>query len=196
MRKGWLKGILPGAAAGIIFVLFLFLLNFGLPISILAGVAVYAGLALLTSGAPGASRTVKDMVSDATKEARAKIALIQNRALNIRQPRIRQDLSDILKIVRDIVQDYEKKPLETASFTNMNYYLDSLINIVNKYIELTGEEMKTEQVENVLAKVEDAIQSFKETLMKERGKILENDIYDLEAEINVLNKTIRTEGLQ
>lgn len=196
MRKGWLKGILAGVAAGMIFVLFLFLLNFGLPISILAGVAVYAGLALLTTGAPGVSRTVRDMVSDATKEARAKIAQLQNQALNIHKPRIKQDLSDILKIVRDIVQDYEKKPLETASFTNMNYYLDSLINIVNKYLELTGEEMKTEQVENVLAKVEDAIQSFRESLMKERGKILENDIYDLEAEINVLNKTIRTEGLQ
>jgi 5-bromo-4-chloroindolyl phosphate hydrolysis protein len=73
--------------------------------------------------------------------------------------------------------------------------LDSTINILNKYVELSAQDIEDEDIKKSLAKAETMLQTIRDAFEKQLGRLLSNDAMDLDAELATLEQTIKMEGL-
>ena len=94
----------------------------------------------------------------------------------------------------NILKDFKENPGDTNSF--ISYYLDATLRILDKYVELSTNAIISSEVQQMLIKSENMIDSVTETFENYKQKSTDEDLIDLDAEISVLEKTIKSEGLK
>ncbi len=77
----------------------------------------------------------------------------------------------------------------------MDYYLNSTIQILSKYVELTAHKLKDENIEKSLIRVESMLESLKAAYSKQFARLLTNDVSSLDVELNLLENMLKAEGL-
>jgi 5-bromo-4-chloroindolyl phosphate hydrolysis protein len=75
----------------------------------------------------------------------------------------------------------------------LNYTLDSLSTILQKYYELNRIEVKDETIKNSLNKVPSILDSIGDSIDKYQQKIMEKTVMQLDSEIEVMKKNIDME---
>ncbi len=75
----------------------------------------------------------------------------------------------------------------------LTYILDSLCAILQKYFELNQIEKKDESIQNSLKKVPPILDSIENSIQKYQQKLMEKTVMQLDAEIEVMRKSIDTE---
>ncbi|WP_252891245.1 5-bromo-4-chloroindolyl phosphate hydrolysis family protein [Thermoclostridium stercorarium] len=75
------------------------------------------------------------------------------------------------------------------------YYLDTTERIVSKYYELSNTSYLSDEAKKTLKDVESTLVLIKDSFRNHLKKLTENDVLDLEAEIRVLQNTIKREGI-
>ncbi len=136
-----------------------------------------------------------DQVDKVIEEGMEKLRRIRSKTRLVAKNDIAAKIQDICKVGVEIFEDIKKNPEDlrrAKPFTN--YYLDATEKIVNQYVELSSKKDLTPEVEKSLEKVESVLDSVKDTYSKQLASLLEDDILDLNAEITVLEKTIKLEG--
>ncbi len=75
----------------------------------------------------------------------------------------------------------------------LTYYLDTAAGIMNKYIGFVETRLDTEEINKVYLETEKALEILNEAFNKQFVKLMQNDMMDIEADVKVLEDTLRTE---
>ncbi|MCX7842642.1 MAG: 5-bromo-4-chloroindolyl phosphate hydrolysis family protein [Clostridia bacterium] len=189
-----MQEIIGGLIGGGVFVFFFFVLHSPF-IGIAAALGAYLGINLLLSSKTGSKSGVDTSKAfhSALDDAYAKINEIKASSLNIKNDKVKRDVEQLCIAALSILDDQKKNPMGSQSL--INYYLDSTTRIIKKYVELNEVKIRTPEIQSLLEKCENILSSVNQALSKQISSMMEDDISDLDAEISVLEKTLKSEGL-
>lgn len=196
----YIAAIIPGAVSGLLFLIFLFGgLNFFISLGI--GLASFISLSLVFSKKKKEIEFQIDGISKETydeylKNFYLKSDYIKNYENQIKNEKIKNQIHDISLIIDKIIKDIEKDPKDIKIARQyLNYYLESTTHIIEKYINLYNSQSKSTQVNKTLQKVESLLTVLKSAYETLFEKLLNDDLLNLDTELEVLEKTIKSEGM-
>ncbi|NMD37764.1 MAG: hypothetical protein GYA87_03675 [Christensenellaceae bacterium] len=74
-----------------------------------------------------------------------------------------------------------------------SFYLDTGANILNKYMNLIASNPDSPQVQSLTPETARALDILHDAFMKQFNKLMQNEVMDVEADINLLEKTLHLE---
>ena len=129
-------------------------------------------------------------------DGRDQIKRIEEIGLKIMKHDVRVNILEICTTATDIFDDFVKDPQDIREARRfILYYLDTTERIVSKYYQLSGAPYLSEEAKKTLKNVEQTLDMIKDTFRKQLKKLTENDVLDLDAEVKVLQNTIKQEGI-
>ena len=106
--------------------------------------------------------------------------------------------SDIKKIYQTTNKIIEKVSKDKNSLkkirTFINYYLPVTLKILEKYDEIENQHMNTKDGKEFMKTVEDKIKVIAGAFENQLGALYQNDIVDVDAELDVLENMLKSEG--
>ena len=189
-------GLLATGFGAVLFIAFYLFLDMGLVLSLIVlGGGFVAGLFLFTRDKPK-EVVAEDDLKSAIEAGTLKLVEIKKFEKKIKKASAIQKLREIEIIVQKILDDLVKDPGDLkAAQQFLNFYLDSTIKILNRYVELSDQNVDDPAINASLAKVESMLSTLKDAFEKQLGKLLTNDVMDLDTELSLLDSTIKMEGL-
>ena len=137
----------------------------------------------------------KEMYLSVMKNSTEKTLQIANLAAQISDTAVKNKTGAIILSLQKILENFKKDPEDVMNSRHfLSYSLDSLVKILSKYIELTKSESSKKQFEATLEKVLPTLDSIHTAIDGHYNKLLENDVMELDAEIQVMEKTIQMGG--
>lgn len=208
-----------GYIAAAVFVLWYFVLGLGLIVgAILSGLVYVAlGTALLpaVTGAFGrrnaAARTTRAAANEpdltgsgithqeltqALTDGARKLTQLKRATDRVRDDRVRAKANAVCDAVARIITDVREDPKDLRGARKfLNYYLDAAINVVKRYVDLRKRGASTAEAQAALSRAESSLETIRAAYERQLQHLLENDLMDLDTELEVLERTIKLEGL-
>jgi 5-bromo-4-chloroindolyl phosphate hydrolysis protein len=198
-----LPALLPGLIGGGVFVLFTLLMGFNyFFISAGLGLAAFIGSSFLFGGK---SKELEIVVNGITREkyneiiqqGKDKLKMLASFISQVQDIAIKKKIKEISDVVEKIFLDIEKDPKDIKPAREfLSYYLDTTINILNRYTEISSQNIRSKKIDETLKKVEDLLDAIKVAFEKQLEKLLNDDILDLDSDIKVLEQTIKSEMIE
>ncbi|MGV6859657.1 MAG: 5-bromo-4-chloroindolyl phosphate hydrolysis family protein [bacterium] len=124
---------------------------------------------------------------DIISEAQARIDEIERQRSRIANPALDARLETIVGLAEDILKILEKKPKELRRARKfMNVYLDSAREVTVNYANVRDKTRDSQ----LHANFEDVLATIEKSFSEQREKLLSNDIYDLDIQIEVLKRQL------
>jgi len=141
--------------------------------------------------APVPVRAAEDVV----KEGMERLRRISNTARMIQSNEVAGKIRDICKVGVEIFDGIKKNPGKIGTVKQFtNYYLDATGKIVEQYAELSNRTNKTPEVEQALRRVEELLDTIRQTFDRQLANLLEGKLLDINTELTVLKNTMKMEG--
>ncbi len=129
-------------------------------------------------------------------DGRDQIKRIEDIGLKIMKHDVRVNILEICTTATDIFDDFVKDPKDIKAARRFTlYYLDTTERIVSKYYQLSNAPYLSPDAKTTLKNVEQTLDMIKDTFRTQLKKLTENDVLDLDAEVKVLQNTIKQEGI-
>ena len=129
-------------------------------------------------------------------EARATIAGTRAAAAGIDQVRVRAKAVALCDTAERIVDELQRKPADVARARRfLCYYLEAAQRIVARYAQLGTRDGASAQIRPTLDKVEPALDVMASVFAEQLARLQHDDALDLDAELALLDKTARFDGL-
>jgi 5-bromo-4-chloroindolyl phosphate hydrolysis protein len=219
-----LRFLLSAIIGFAIFVMFFKGLRSSLVISVVAAVISFFG-SMLMSSSPKKEKEKRSIVKPAPKQnknpvpmpgddeyvfegmtrgefrkiivnGREQIKRIEDIGLKIMKHDVRVNILEICATANDIFDEFVKDPKDVKRARRfILYYLDTTERIVSKYYQLGKTPYLSDDAKKTLKNVENTLDLIKDTFRKQLKKLTENDVMDLDAEVKVLQNTIKQEGI-
>lgn len=191
--------VLGGVLGAVAFLAFLFLLQAGLFLSLLAAAGGFvAGLLLANdprslrsfSGEPAAKN-----LDAALAAAEEKLEEFESLIGAIESESVRRKARQIADLERKILEDIEADPKDFGPARGfLSYYQEAAVNILRKYQQILERGASSSEVRASVSKVEPILETIRAAFEKQLARLLENDVLDLDTEITVLEETLKMEG--
>ena len=125
-----------------------------------------------------------------------KLQDIRNIEKKIKDDSVIRKIKGIEEVTAKILAEIKKDPsIFSDARQFLKYYLDSTVKILEKYVELGSQNLNDASIKNSLAKVEGILGDLQAAFEKQLAGLLAHDVMDLDAELNLLQQTIKMEGL-
>lgn len=196
-----LGGSLAGLLGGAVFLLLWLAFSFPFLLALLAGAAGFgAGLLLFVRRSRGIvvglDPAMAALREQTLREAREKLAEIRSFAARITAQRPRETARDVVAAIEQLLTDLEGDVRDVAAARRVfTYYLDAAVRIMGSYVELAGKNLGSPGIDASLARAESALDTLRAAFRAQHGRVLENDVMDLDTEIALLKKTVDMDGL-
>jgi 5-bromo-4-chloroindolyl phosphate hydrolysis protein len=200
--KKLLTSLLPGVIGGILFCIFSFFLNFNFFISIGIGLAGLIAGSLIFTGKNKEIEFIsegidKKQYNEIIQSGADKLKTLKTYIEKIKTKEVKDKVNAINTVVEKIIDDIKKDPKDVKLAKQfLNYYLDTTILILNKYIDISSQDMKSKKIKDTLVKVENLLDTIKAAFEKQLEKLYSDDLLNLDTEIQVLEQTFKVEGLE
>jgi 5-bromo-4-chloroindolyl phosphate hydrolysis protein len=200
-KKTEFNGLLAGILGGAVFLAFLFLLNVGLVGSLVGGaVGFVAGLLITRRKLPKVDMSMSgvspEMLAEALRDGRSKLAEMRSIASRIQNPLVQFKVKQISDITEKILLDIQKDPNDLKPARQfLSYYLEATCKILRGYVDLSDKKVADPDVQTSLRRVEGLLDTIRKAFLQQHAQLLQNDVMDLDTEIQVLENTIKMEGL-
>jgi 5-bromo-4-chloroindolyl phosphate hydrolysis protein len=200
-----IAGIVSGVAGGFILLLFFFFLQVNFVFSAVIGLAGFVGTYLLAYAFKPKNELSFDVRSSITeeeinrtlKDGDEKIKQLQAYTALVGNTTVKEKLGQITMMVKDIFANIKKDPKNIRYAKQfLSYYLDTTINIVKKYAELSAQNIRTPEIQGTLLKAENMLGSIENAFQEQKARLLRDDVMELDVEIGTLEKTLIAEGLK
>jgi 5-bromo-4-chloroindolyl phosphate hydrolysis protein len=204
-RFSTISGVISGVVGGFVLLFFFFLLHETLLISGAFGLAGLIGAYVLTHAFKPKKELSFNLRNPVTTEdlnrtlrdGDEKIQLLQSYSTKLTDPKVREKLTDITEIVRDIYGNFKRDPKNIKYARQfLSYYLDTTIKIVKKYSDLAAQDIDTPEIRETLTRAENMLATIERAFEKQKAKLLTDDVMDLDVEIEMLEKTFAAEDLK
>jgi 5-bromo-4-chloroindolyl phosphate hydrolysis protein len=194
--------IAAGIAGGTVFLVFLFILNLGIPLAALAGLAALAAGYFLfrpsrkTEIVVGTLDVSNEMLDQVLKEGRQKLDQLKKLTAKITVDSARDKAQHICELTGKILDDITQDPKDIKPERQfLNYYLDATLKILKRYVDLSRNKVTSGSFQDVLSRVENTLGTLVEAYEKQLSRLMEDDVMDLETEIAVLDNMMKMENL-
>ena len=109
---------------------------------------------------------------------------------------IRRKLENLASLTGKIVDDVRQDPQDgKAAGRFLAYYADTAIRIATMYMDLTSGDTDSPEIRLTGAKVERNLDILEKAFKLQLTKLQENDLMNLDAEMSVLESTLKMEGI-
>lgn len=175
------------------------LLGLGLPVLLATGasIGVYVGLRLLL--APAASTQRLEPALRATlDEGRKQLDFLRREiAPDYVTLAVRAKVEHIIQIGENILRLVADKPARAQTANRFfGYYLDAAVQIVDKYTDLASVQTTAAESGDLTRKTERALDLVETAFTKQQRHLMEDDVFDLNNEIALLEQTLKMEGVE
>ncbi|MCP4132914.1 MAG: hypothetical protein GY754_18260 [bacterium] len=144
----------------------------------------------------GSGGRTREDVDEIIREGHRKIGDIFRASERIKNEELSEKIRAICISARRIYDNIDKYPHDIrAARQFLLYYIDTTAKVINKYAELSKNRNHIKDADNILEKTENVIGIIEKAFDKQLSKLYEDDLFDLQVEIQVLEKTIQFEGL-
>lgn len=141
-------------------------------------------------------KVTASMLKETMAIGKDRIAEIDKLLEKIKDPSVREKVLEIREYVVKIFENFKNDPEDIKiSRQFLSYYLDTTIKIIRKYIDLSSQKVISVELKESLQRVDSILSQIIEAFAKHHDKLIQNDIMDLDAEITVMEKTMKMEGM-
>lgn len=127
-----------------------------------------------------------------------KRAIADIRRLNDEIPdeRISAQIDLIERLTAQIFDCVRKKPKKLSQIRQfLNYYLPTTIKLMEQYVTLQNQSLKTENITEGMQKIEDLLDKVIVAFQRQLDALFESDVVDITADIRVMEQMMASEGL-
>ena len=202
--KQYTREIVSFSVAIVAFLSFFFYLSgiLALLVSVLAAVLSYIGTSMLLAPAKqtGLNLSISDIASkelmDKTMDGGySTLQQITKYGNQIKRPAIQEKITLICTSISKILNYLENNPTKIKSARRFfSYYLDATNNILAQYVEIANENVMSTDIKQTLFKVENSLDLIVTAYDKQFASLLEDKVFNLEADMKLLESTIKLEG--
>lgn len=182
MKREGIRSLLAGAAASLFFLLLFLGLGWSFPVSLLFAVLLFAAVWLITKP-ERKGKNAGWQPDDQEKE------LLRS------MKEARKDFESIRRSMGRI-RDGKHPEKIPAARRFIDYYQDTASALLAKYVELESAGLTEGQTQGLTENMKRAAAALTEAFQKQLGKMVENEVTDMEADVAVLEQVMRMEGLK
>lgn len=127
-----------------------------------------------------------------------KRAIADIRRLNDEIPdeRISAQIDLIERLTAQIFDCVRKNPKKLSQIRQfLNYYLQTTIKLMEQYVTLQNQSLKTENITEGMQKIEDLLDKVIIAFQRQLDALFEADVVDITADIRVMEQMMASEGL-
>ena len=189
--------------AAILFLLLFLFLHWNLIVCILLCVGIYFGLFfLLKPSRKIAGIDVESMpgggeIQKLLDDAQTDLADIDKAVKGIADPAVQQDAQALYatgtRILAYLKENPDKIKLARRFFT---YYLDTAAKLLTRYVDFQETELHSGEVAGILQKTAEALPVLNAAFEKQFAHLMQGELLDIEADIELLKSTLKMEGGQ
>ena len=194
---GFLAGI--GAAAVFLFLFFGLRWNFFLCAAL--AVVLFAAFSLLFKPARKIGRVEISAVSGGEElyrklqEAKEDLDSIGRSMEQIEDVQIRSQSQRLHETASSILSYLEKHPEKIGTARRfIDYYQDTASSLLAKYVELERSGLHTEDAAQLEEKTKKALQALHQAFEGQFERLMRNELMDMDAELKLLEQTMKMEG--
>ena len=187
--------------AAILFLLLFLFLHWNLIVCILLCVGIYFGLFfLLKPSRKIAGIDVESMpgggeIQKLLDDAQTDLADIDKAVKGIADPAVQQDAQALYatgtRILAYLKENPDKIKLARRFFT---YYLDTAAKLLTRYVDFQETELHSGEVAGILQKTAEALPVLNAAFEKQFAHLMQGELLDIEADIELLKSTLKMEG--
>ena len=180
------------------FLICFFALQWNFLLCTLLAIGLFAGLMLLTRPSPMAMERLEEEATarEKLREARKDFVKIQECAQRIRDPQLSQKAQRLARSADGILDYLEKHPDRVEGARRfLEYYQTTAAALLNRYVVLQQEEMKTEEDGHLRQSACRAADALIQAFEKQYRNLLQNELMDMDADIQVIEQMMKMEGL-
>ena len=170
-----IAAIISAGAAGAVFVMFLFLLEWSVIIDILIAVGTYAGLYLITK--------------PRSRIGSIDIELIEKGDLQVKNEA--EKLSETSAAIIEYLENNPSKIRQARQF--IDYYQDTASKLLSRYIGLQDANIETEEIIKLKKDSRSALATLNKAFSGQFEKLMRGELTDMQAEIELLEQTVKME---
>ncbi len=203
MKREGIRSLLAGAAASLFFLLLFLGLGWSFPVSLLFAVLLFAAVWLITKPerkGKNAGWQPDDQEKEllrSMKEARKDFESIRRSMGRIRDGQLRQQTEEMCRAAGNVLAYLEKHPEKIpAARRFIDYYQDTASTLLARYVELESAGLSESQTQVLTESMKRAAAALTDAFQKQLGKMVENEVTDMETDVAVLEQMMRMEGLK
>ncbi len=152
--------------------------------------------ALAAGARPALPKNMDGRTSDALQPARRQVDSILGVARGIGKPAVRDEVVGLCSTADEIIAELASQPRKLdAARGFLTYYLDAAQRIVDGYVNLSRRGGSTTDINQTLARAEASLKIVQEAFDRQLATVLEDRAMDLDSEIELLERTVRSETM-
>lgn len=195
-----IAAIISAAAAGGIFIILLFLLKWSIFIDLPVAVGTYVGLYLITKSKRRIGNTDIDFIENGEQlekkldEAKEDYNSIKQSIHKIIDLQVKNEAEQLAKTSAAIIEYLENNPLKIRHAGQfIDYYQDSASRLLSKYINLQNSNIETAEIIQLKKDTQSALCTLNKAFNEQFEKLMRGEVIDMQAEIDVLEQTVKME---
>ena len=195
--------IVSSLLASAVFLVLFLLFRWNLSVCILLCVGIYFGLFLLLkpsrriAGIDVESLPGGEEIQKLLDDAQADLGDIDQAVKAIADPAVQQDAQALYAtgtgILAYLNENPDKIKLARRFFT---YYLDTAAKLLARYVDFQNTGLHSEEVTEILCKTAESLPVLNKAFEKQFTHLMQGELLDVEADIELLKSTLKLEGGQ
>ncbi len=200
-QKEVAASLLSGLLAGGLFLALLFLFHWNFIVDMVLSIGAFFGLSLLLKPKRKIGKISIDMLPEGEtmsrqlEEARKDFHCIEQAMEQICEPAVRQETQRLKETAQNILAYLENHPEKIRSARQfIDYYQETASSLLKKYIELQDTQLRTDDVIQLQSNTLKAIGTLNTAFEEQFQKLMRSEMTDMEAEIRLLEQTVKMEN--
>lgn len=195
-----IAAIISAGAAGAVFVLLLFLLEWSVLIDIPVAVGTYAGLYLITKPRRRIGGVDIDFIENGEEleqkllEAKEDYDSIKKSIVKIGDMQVKNEAEKLSETSAAIIEYLENNPAKIRHARQfIDYYQDTASKLLSKYIGLQDANIETEEIIQLKKDTRSAFATLNKAFNGQFEKLMRGELTDMQVEIELLEQTVKME---
>jgi hypothetical protein len=152
--------------------------------------------ALAAGARPTLPKNIDERTADVLQPARRQVDAILRTAGTIGKPAVRDEVVGLCATADQIIAELASQPRKLdAARGFLTYYLDAAQRIVEGYVNLAKRGGSAPEINQTLARAEASLKVVQEAFDRQLANVLEDRAMDLDSEIELLERTVRSETM-
>lgn len=195
-----IAAIISAAAAGAVFIVLLFLLEWSVFVDIPIAAGTYAGLYLMTKPKRRIGGTDIEFIENGEEleqkllEAKEDYESIKRSIVKIGDVQVKNEAEKLAETSSAIIEYLEQNPLKIRQARQfIDYYQDSASKLLSKYIGLQDANIETSEIIQLKKDTQGALATLNKAFSGQFEKLMRGELTDMQAEIELLEQTVKME---
>jgi hypothetical protein len=151
---------------------------------------------MAASQRPQLPRTADEATTEVLHKARRQVDTILRSAGMIGKADVRDQVVGLCRTADQIIAELAAQPRKLAAARGfLTYYLDAAQRIVEGYVHLSARGSSSAEIKRTLGRAEDSLRMVQQAFDRQLAGVLEDRALDLDSEVELLERTVRTETM-